>query len=89
MNDGTVLRRADGVEIKELDGQTILLDTRDNSIHVLNSTGAAVWKLCDGSTDFTAIVGEIDRLFDVPVGVDLRADIISLVESLVRRNLLI
>lgn len=89
MKDGTVLRRADGVEIKELDDQTILLDTRDNSIHVLNSTGAAVWKLCDGSTDLPAIVSEIDKRFDVPEGVDLRADIISLVESLVRRNLLI
>jgi coenzyme PQQ biosynthesis protein PqqD len=74
--------------MKTLEDQTILLDTRDNSIHVLNKTGAVIWSLCDGTHTLASIIDEVGKRFSAPEDADLERDVVGLIESLREKNLL-
>jgi hypothetical protein len=36
------------VNVREIDGETVVLDRRLRRIHQLNTTASFVWQLCDG-----------------------------------------
>ena len=44
------LARTDQIVTKEIDGELLIYDCARDEAHCLNSSAAAVWKLCDGRT---------------------------------------
>lgn len=56
------------VSVKEIDGQTLVLDRSRDKLHELNTTAGYIWRCCDGKTTVAEIVSAIAREFDVDAG---------------------
>lgn len=59
-------RRSD-VSVREVDGETIILDRRGEMIHQLNCTASYIWKCCDGVSTLDDISAQLAAAFDVDV----------------------
>lgn len=55
------LARADGLLVDHAPDGLLVLDTRENQAHVLNSPASKVWRLCDGKHDLREL-GELSGL---------------------------
>jgi hypothetical protein len=80
------LRRAD-VNVRVLDGETVVLDRRLRRIHQLNATASFVWRLCDGSRGVKDIATDLLGDFDVDRATAER-DTADAVRQLARAGLL-
>lgn len=49
-----------------LDGELVLYDGRTGEAHLLNHTGAEIWRMCDGSHAVTRLARETAALFGIP-----------------------
>ncbi len=70
--------------MEEVDGEVVLYDPVAPRLLVLNATGAAVWRRCDGSMTVRALVRAlIDALGAPPeqVGADVDAFLRQLLEA--------
>lgn len=67
--------RKEGVVSREIDGEGILYNPETKSMHVLNKTAFAFWRLCDGKHDSAQVAGEIKSRFEVDKGDDVLSDI--------------
>lgn len=61
-------RQVSHVSVKEIDGQTIVLDRSRDQLHELNTTAGYVWRCCDGKTTVDEIAAATAREFDVDPG---------------------
>lgn len=61
------LARTTGIVTKEIDGELLIYDCERDKAHCLNSSAAAIWKLCDGSTTTSEMAVSISRASGVPV----------------------
>jgi Coenzyme PQQ synthesis protein D (PqqD) len=52
----------DDVQYSALDDGAVIYDTASERVHVLNSTAAYIWNLCDGSFTVEDIESEIEEL---------------------------
>jgi len=52
----------DDVQYSGLDDGAVIYDTASERVHVLNSTAAYIWNLCDGSFTVKQIECEIQHL---------------------------
>lgn len=57
-------RQTSHVSVKEIDGQTLVLDRSHDKLHELNTTAAYIWRCCDGKTTVPEIVSATAREFD-------------------------
>lgn len=53
---------------RELGAEVLIYDLQRDVGHCLNSTAAAVWRLCDGKRTPRQIAAELSRQFSTPVG---------------------
>ncbi|MFQ5766929.1 MAG: PqqD family protein [Acidobacteriota bacterium] len=67
----------------------LLYDGRDNVFHELNETAEFIWNLCDGLHSLDQMEQAMRQHFDVPSGVDIRADIQRTLKTLEKRGLLL
>lgn len=56
--------QASHVSVKEIDGQTLVLDRSRDKLHELNTTASYIWHCCDGKTTVAEIVAATAREFD-------------------------
>ncbi len=61
-------RQVSHVSVKEIDGQTMVLDRSHNKLHELNATAGYIWRCCDGKTTVAEIVSATAREFDADPG---------------------
>ncbi len=61
-------RQASQVSVKEIDGQTLVLDRSRDKLHELNTTAGYIWHCCDGKTTVAEIVSATAREFDADPG---------------------
>jgi hypothetical protein len=59
-------RRSERLASVELDGEIVIYDEEDNSIHHLNPTASLVWKSCDGTSTVRELAIDFAEAFDVP-----------------------
>lgn len=59
------IRREDGLMVREIDGELLVLDTRSDRIHQLNRTAAFVWRMCDEGATPQAIAAALACEFAV------------------------
>ena len=80
------LRRRN-VNVRTLDGETVVLDRRRRRIHQLNVTASHVWARCDGRHTLSDIADELAGAFDVDRGTAAR-DAVALLQQLAGAGLL-
>ena len=74
MADGNPRQRED-VQAQKLEGEWILHDPANGSLHVVNEMAHFVWGLCDGTHSRSDMARRITETFEVPEGRDLAADL--------------
>jgi Coenzyme PQQ synthesis protein D (PqqD) len=82
----TVPRRRKGVYGEEMDGESVLYDARNATLHLLNSSASAVWWLIDGVSSVEQLAGELASRFDAAPEI-MRSDVVKLLEVLGEQQL--
>ena len=57
-------RRVAEIVEREIEDDIVLYDPRSDATHILNTTAAAVWWLCDGDLSPAEITDEVARFFE-------------------------
>ena len=60
--------RAD-IIVREVNGETVILDRSTGLLHTLNATASFVWHQLDGRQTVQDIARAVSRMFDVDIGV--------------------
>lgn len=81
--EAEVLKAMESGEESAEHGTVILVVA--GTMHQLNYVGGAIWQLCDGSRDVSAIIDQLQPEFDVSRE-DLDEDVTSFVEDLIARG---
>ena len=71
----------------EIDGDAVVYDELRETTHLLNPTGAIVWRLLDGETRLDELSADLAAVFGVGVE-EVLADVVALVHELGQRGLL-
>jgi hypothetical protein len=81
-------RKASGVETAELSGEKVVLDSEGRVLRGLNSTGARVWELVDGTRSAEQIAAVIAQ----EAGIDearALADVRAFLDVLLAKKLIV
>lgn len=70
-HDGRPMMRERGLVVQEASDELLVYDLDTNKAHCLNSTAAAVWKLCDGTRSIEDISRHFVSLSDDKLAEDL------------------
>jgi coenzyme PQQ synthesis protein D (PqqD) len=73
--------RSRSVAWQTIDGETVLLRTRENELLGLNPVGGRIWELADGTRSIDQIVDTVAADFRVPAEIT-RADALRFLEEL-------
>lgn len=78
IDEQMVPRRRKGVRGEEIDGESVLYDARNASLHLLNASASAVWWLIDGVSSIEQLAAELAARFDAAPET-MRSDVVKLV----------
>jgi len=70
-----------GLEKSEMGDETLLYNSENDKVSMLNKTAAAVWELCDGRHTIEEIAAEITQRLDPPEGRDVKSDVEAAIEK--------
>ena len=71
----------------EIDGDAVVYDELHETAHLLNPTGAIVWRLLDGESRLDEVSADLAEVFGVSLE-EVLADVVALVQELGQRGLL-
>jgi len=83
--------RRSGLCCHELDGEAVLYDVAQHSLHYLNATAYLIWRNCDGRTTAGRLLEKIRSLFAVPhaaANENIMADTVATMNSLAANGLI-
>ena len=83
-----VLARKDGVVFQGVSDDLVLVDMEGGGYYSLNTVGARIWELSDGSRTTTQIVETICEEYEGPEET-IRQDVLELLEDLFGEHLLV
>ena len=63
-----------GFAIREIDGETVILNRHSEKIHQLNVTASYIWNLCNGVTSIEDIIKAAAGHFGAPIA-DIEQDV--------------
>ncbi len=69
------------MNIRVVDGETVVFDRREELIHQLNLTAGYIWDRCDGKSSVVKITNQFAKAFDVDsktAGKDVDAIVLQL-----------
>jgi hypothetical protein len=75
------------LSVKEIDGQTIILDRPHGKLHELNTTAGYVWRCCDGRATVSEIVTATAREFAADPST-VERDVADILQQLERAQLI-
>jgi len=85
---------SDDVVAREIEGEIIIVPLvagiadLEDELFTLNATGKAIWDKLDGRRRLQDIISELSVEYQDPPG-EIEADVLGLVEELVRRRMLV
>jgi PqqD family protein of HPr-rel-A system len=86
--DGILIPRvSDTVVWVELDGEVVIYDEANGSMHLLSNAAAAVWVRCDGSQAVDQIIGELADEYRADEA-QIARDVTELMSQLTSKGLL-
>ena len=80
--------RKSGIVVKELGSESVLYDTDQGAIHILNSIARLIWDCCGGEHTVEDIERAVRANFSVTDGYEVSADIRHTIEVLSSKGLL-
>jgi hypothetical protein len=88
MSAGTRLRISDGVVVRDLDGESVILDMDSGIYFGLDRIGTRVWQLIEQHGTLEEVVRIMQNEYDVDPQT-LRADAEALVAALIEKRLVV
>jgi len=88
MSEISLLRNPAVLE-QDLGEELLLYQADGEDVHVLNATGRAVWRLCDGQRSLEEIAAALPLHFAQAGGRDIVADVQRMIAGLRERQLLV
>jgi hypothetical protein len=82
-----VAARSERAHTVEVDGEAVVLDEATGRLHLLNTTGALVWRCFDGESSIGEIVSDISDAINLPRDAVL-ADVLAITRQLGEEGLL-
>lgn len=73
--------------VREVQGETVILDRSTDQLHTLNATASFIWSQLDGRKTVQDVALVVSRMFGVDVGVAER-DVSTLIDSFRDQQLL-
>jgi len=73
--------RKDSILSKRLGDEWLLYDSEKGSIHIVNSTGEFIWRMCDGTHDLSKIEEYLREAYSVPADTDLRKNVEDIIRT--------
>ncbi len=64
--------RSSAIAARVLDGEMIVMSTRDSTLFTLNETATEIWQAADGRTPLEEIAGKLSEKFEVEPDIALR-----------------
>jgi hypothetical protein len=58
-------RRREGIMVRDVVGDMLLLDTESGEIHQLNETASFIWRNCEEAPSVESLAGMLASAFDV------------------------
>lgn len=83
-----VPRKKDGLHVREIEGQTVILDPESSQMHTLNVTAAFIFEAADGKRGVQDISRELADHFEVALDV-AAVDAKQIIEKLTELQLLV
>jgi len=74
-------RQTQHLSVKEIEGQTVILDREHGKLHELNQSASYIWQLCDGHTPVSEIVSAMARAYD-RLPTDVERDVTNALQQL-------
>jgi hypothetical protein len=89
MSDSVWLpRRRAGISAENFGPDTLIMPSDSDRVHFLNETAQHVWTLCDGTHTPDAMAAALRERFAVGEGVDVSADVRTILAALAAARLL-
>jgi hypothetical protein len=88
MHMATLRRRIDGVMIRQVVGDILLLDTESGQIHQLNETAGFIWRRCEDAPSVEGIAELLAMEFEVRQDIALK-DVAETLSKLRALNLVV
>jgi hypothetical protein len=83
------IARSTDIGARLLDGEMIIMSTRDSTLFTLNPVGTAIWQAADGRTPLSEIVeSKVCAVFEVEAGI-VYQEAHSFVEELAKHGILL
>jgi len=61
---GSVIRRNDDIAWRVIEGEALVVDSRNSLIYPLNTVGTRIWELLDGQRNCRDVLAIIDEEFE-------------------------
>ncbi|NLM70316.1 MAG: PqqD family protein [Firmicutes bacterium] len=81
------LKKSDGLVVRELDQEVIILNTKTGSIHVLNPTATVIWKLLDQIDTLDAVVNAMEQLYDKSSTAAIQDDVTAVIVDMIAHGI--
>ena len=76
------------IEKSQMGDETLLYNSDNDKVTVLNKTAAAVWQLCDGKHTISQITKKISESFNPPDDCDVSGDVEATIQKLKQDGIL-
>jgi hypothetical protein len=83
----TLPKRRSDLNVRMVDGETIVLDRSGGFVHQLNQTASYIWDCCDGTSTIAAMSTQLAEAFDVTLET-AETDVVRVIDQLRQLNLL-
>lgn len=80
------ISRNEAIAWRTIEGEALLVSSKDGLLYPLNHAGTRVWELADGQKTCRDIIAIIDEEFETDTK-DLREDIFGFIEDLIKKEL--
>ena len=70
------------IEKSQMGNETLLYNSENDKVTVLNKTAAAVWELCDGKHTLAHITEKVRESFSPPDDCDVAGDVEAAIQKL-------
>jgi len=75
------------LNVRNIDGETVILDRSTNQIHTLNTTASFIWNMLEQQSDLDSIAKQLTESFEITLDA-ANSDLHVILEALSELNLL-